>query len=71
LESIAPDAAADACHVPQALVTEVDGKRRLYLFYSTQIGYSSNDGRYHYEYDRVRAMHRLIYDSEPTRPPNP
>jgi len=53
-----PDPDADACHVPQALVTEIDGKQWLYLFYATQIGYRKNDGQYHYQYDRLRAMRR-------------
>jgi hypothetical protein len=64
LDYIPPDPDADACHVPQTLVTTVDGKRWLYLFYSTQIGYGKNDGRYHYQYDRIRSMRRLIINSE-------
>lgn len=71
LDFIAPDPDTDACHVPQALVTEVDGRTWLYLFYSTQIGYSRDDGQYHYEYDRIRAMRRLIGDAEPNVPPGP
>jgi hypothetical protein len=58
LPFIPPDGDADACHVPQALVAEVDGKQWLYLFYATQIGYRRNDGQYHYQYDRLRAMRR-------------
>lgn len=54
-----PDEDADACHVPQALVTSIDGKDWLYLFYATQIGYRKNDGNYHYQYDRIRAMRRV------------
>ena len=57
---IAPDADADACHVPQALVTTKDGRPWLYLFYATQIGFRRGDGRYHYEYDRIRAMRRPL-----------
>lgn len=57
---IAPDEDAEACHVPQALVTTIDGKRWLYLFYATQVGTSRNDGKYHYQYDRIRAMKRLV-----------
>ena len=57
---IPPDADADACHVPQALVTDIDGQRWLYLFYATQIGYRKNDGSYHYQYDRIRAMRKQI-----------
>ncbi len=60
LEFIPPDKDADACHVPQALVTKVDGKKWLYLFYATQIGYKKNDGNYHYQYDRIRAMRRRV-----------
>jgi hypothetical protein len=57
---IPPDADADACHVPQAMVTEIDGHRWLYLFYATQTGYRRRDGAYHYEYDRLRAMRRRL-----------
>jgi len=57
---IPPDDDTDACHVPQALVTELDGRRWLYLFYATQIGTRKNDGKYHYQYDRIRAMRRPI-----------
>jgi len=65
LDFIPPDADTDACHVPQALVTTIDGKRWLYLFYSTQVGYSRDDGKYHFEYDRIRAMRREISEFEP------
>lgn len=58
LDFIKPDTDAPACHVPQALVTEQDGKVWLYLFYATQTGGRPGDGRYHYEYDRIRAMRR-------------
>ena len=68
LPFIPPDADADACHVPQALVTTIDGRVWLYLFYATQIGYKKNDGAYHYEYDRIRAMRRAIDNSEPSSP---
>ena len=64
LAFIPPDRDADACHVPQALLTEIDGKRWLYLFYATQVGYKKNDGRYHYQYDRIRAMRRTVPTSE-------
>jgi len=60
LDFIRPDEDADACHVPQALVTRVDGRQWLYLFYATQIGYKRDDGKYHYQYDRIRAMRRVI-----------
>ena len=60
LEFIPPDEDADACHVPQALVARIDGKEWLYLFYATQIGDRKNDGVYHYQYDRIRAMRRPI-----------
>jgi len=39
---------------------KMDGKEWLYLFYATQIGASKNDGQYHYQYDRIRAMRRPI-----------
>jgi len=60
LDYITPDDDADACHVPHAFTTEIDGKKWLYLFCATQIGYSRNDGQYHYEYDRIRAMRREV-----------
>jgi hypothetical protein len=68
LDFIPPDEDADACHVPQALLTTVDGKQWLYLFYATQIGYKRNDGKYHYQYDRIRAMRRPVGASEPGAP---
>jgi len=58
VDFIPPDADTDACHVPQALVTTVDGKPWLYLFYATQIGYVKKDGEHHFQYDRIRAMRR-------------
>ncbi len=64
LSFIPPDEDADACHVPQALVTVIDGEKWLYLFYATQVGYRKNDGKYHYQYDRIRAMRRPIGDAE-------
>lgn len=60
---IPPDQDAAACHVPQALVTTIDGKEWLYLFYATQIGLAKNDGFYHFQYDRIRAMRRPASDS--------
>jgi arylsulfatase A-like enzyme len=60
LEFIPPDADAVACHVPQALVTRQDGRDWLYLLYATEVGYTPNDKRFHYEYDRIRAMRREI-----------
>lgn len=48
------DADAAACHVPQALLTTIDGKEWLYLFYATQRG----GNPYDYRYDRIRAMRR-------------
>ena len=60
LDFIPPDADTEACHVPQALVMRVDDQEWLYLFYATQIGTRKNDGEYHYQYDRIRAMRRLI-----------
>ncbi|MEN6457790.1 MAG: hypothetical protein ABFC63_02580 [Thermoguttaceae bacterium] len=60
LPFIAPDPDTDACHVPQALVTETEGRKWLYLFYSTQVGHSRHDGKYYHEYDRIRAMRRPL-----------
>jgi len=48
------------CHVPQALVTRAGGKTWLYLFYSVQVGDRRNDGKYHFQYDRIRAMRRPV-----------
>ena len=60
LPFIKPDVGVDACHVPQALLTTIDGKQWLYLFYATQIGNRKQDGQYHYQYDQIRAMRREI-----------
>jgi hypothetical protein len=60
LDFIPPDDDADACQVPQALVTELDGRRWLYPFYATQIGSRRGDGTYHYQFDRIRAMRQEI-----------
>ncbi|MBM4093479.1 MAG: hypothetical protein FJ276_29325 [Planctomycetes bacterium] len=60
LDFIPPDLDTPACHVPQALVTEQGGHKWLVLFYATQIGFKPNDGSYHYQYDRIRAMRRAI-----------
>ncbi|MFI5385852.1 MAG: hypothetical protein ACHQ50_06995 [Fimbriimonadales bacterium] len=57
---IPPDSDADACHVPQALITEIDDHKWLYLFYATQTGFKLGDGQYHYQYDRIRAMRRRL-----------
>lgn len=67
LDFIPRDEDDEVCHVPQALVTTIDGGRWLYLFYATQVGYKKNDGQYHYQYDKIRAMRRRI-DSSETRP---
>ena len=60
LPFIKPDEDVDACHVPQTLLTTIDGKQMLYLFYATQIGYRKKDGMYHYQYDQIRVMRRTI-----------
>ncbi|MEN8254105.1 MAG: sulfatase-like hydrolase/transferase, partial [Verrucomicrobiota bacterium] len=65
LDFIPPDEDTDASHVPQALVAEIDGKEWLYLFYATQSGYRKNDGKYHYQYDRIRAMRRPVNAGKP------
>lgn len=54
---IQPEDDAFATHVPQALVAEAEGKKWLYLFYSTQRG---GEPQYDYRYDRIRAMRREI-----------
>ena len=60
LPFILPDKDADACHVAQTLVTEINGTNWLYLFYATQIGYNKNDSLYYFQYDNIRAMRRKI-----------
>jgi hypothetical protein len=77
LDYIAPDPDTPACQVPQALVTRIEGRTWLYLFYATQVGYRERIGltdlsqptdkpigsrRYQYEYDRLRAMRRPVPD---------
>ena len=57
---IPPDDDAEACHVPQPLLTKRDGKTFLYLLYSTQVGTKKGDGRYHFQYDRIRSMRRRV-----------
>jgi len=54
---IPPNLDAPACHVPQALVTTIDGKRWLYLFYATQRG---GEPKYDFRYDHIRAMRREV-----------
>jgi len=68
LDFIPPDKDADACHVPQALVTKIDGKEWLYLFYATQVGHKKKDGHYHYQYDRIRAMRRPLSSERSATP---
>jgi hypothetical protein len=63
---ISPDDDTEANHVPQALATTIEGQPWLYLFYSTQVGTKRNDGVYHFEYDRIRAMRRPIVNPEQT-----
>jgi hypothetical protein len=64
LDFIPPDADTDACQIPQTFVNTIDDRRWLYLFYATQVGSGRNDGEYHYEYDRIRAMRREIVNSK-------
>jgi hypothetical protein len=57
---IAPDADSAALHVPQALVTTVDGREWLYVFYATQRGLRDTPNLYDYRYDRIRAMRKPL-----------
>ncbi len=65
---IDPDPGIDANHVPQALVTEQDGKKWLYLFYTTQVGWRWEEGKYpffkegdyNWFYDEIRYMRQEI-----------
>lgn len=50
-----PDEDTPACHVAQALLTTIQGERRLYLFYATQRG---GGPPYDYRYNAIRAMYR-------------
>ena len=54
---IPPDKDAAACHVAQALVTQINGERRLYVFYATQRG---GVPEYDYRYDRIRSIWRKL-----------
>ena len=54
---IPPDKDAAACHVAQALATQINGERRLYVFYATQRGGAPE---YDYRYDRIRAIWRSL-----------
>lgn len=60
---IPPDPDTAACHVPQALVTHMDGKTWLYVFYATQRGGTTNamgQETYDFRYSRIRAMRRPL-----------
>ncbi len=54
---IPPDDDTAACQVPQALVTNIEGEDRLYLFYATQRGGAPV---YDFRYNRIRAMWRPL-----------
>ena len=56
MDFIAPDRDTPACHVPEAFVTTIDGRRWMYLYHACQIG----GDPYDYRYDRIRAMRREI-----------
>jgi hypothetical protein len=66
--TIEPDPGIDADHVPQAFVCNRDGKRWLYLFYSTQVGWRRGvmdyplfaAGEYNWFYDQIRYMRQEI-----------
>lgn len=63
-----PDPGIDANHVPQALVTSREGKWWLYVFYTTQVGWRWEEGKYpffkendyNWFYDEVRYMRQEI-----------
>ncbi len=65
---IDPDPGVDANHVPQALVCNREGKQWLYLFYTTQVGWRWEEGRYpffkendyNWFYDEIRYMRQEI-----------
>lgn len=63
-----PDPGMDANHVPQALVTRVEGKWWLYVFYTTQVGWRWEEGKYpffeegdyNWFYDQIRYKRQEI-----------
>ncbi len=65
---IDPDPGIDANHVPQALVCEQEGKQWLYLFYTIQVGWRWEEGKYpffkegdyNWFYDEIRYMRQEI-----------
>ncbi len=59
LDYIEPDDDSPACHVPEAFIHKENGVRFLYLFYSTQRGFTNGD-YYDYRYDKIRVMKRRI-----------
>ena len=64
LDFIPPDDDADACQIPQALVTTVDDREWIYLISATQIGSKKHDGVDHYEYHHIWSMRRPVENSE-------
>jgi hypothetical protein len=56
LDYIEPDYDAPTNHVPQALITEIDGAKWLYLFYANQIGGEP----YNWRHSRIRYMRRPV-----------
>lgn len=67
---IPPDEGIDACHVPQTLLREENGKVWLYLFYATQVGWRDNnvhyrrfegkENEYNWFYDQIRYMRQEV-----------
>ena len=63
-----PDPGIDANHVPQALVTRVEGKWWLYVFYTIQVGWRWEEGKYpffeegdyNWFYDQIRYKRQEI-----------
>ncbi len=68
--TIPPDSGIDACHTPQALLCKKDGKKWLYIFHATQVGwretgfqYNRFEGKkdeYNWFYDQIRFMRQEI-----------
>ena len=54
LGNIPPESDTPATHVPEAFVMQENGKTKIILFYSCQIGGEP----YRFEYDRIRYMWR-------------
>ena len=60
---IDPDPGIDANHVPQALVCEREGKQWLYLFYTIQVGWRWEEGKYPFFKENAAGSSQLLLDT--------